>query len=324
MKISAFILSPLCASAKAAAVDLQTREYTPGENLALVDCGIGPNGGSTTRQMIYYSSDIWVDPTSFTPYTTNPPEFMVEVPWDGSYPWRSTGVSAITPDGDTWSVTIDPSVADPDLSGSSSHTYNDVDLNCWSIHGFGIYDLQDGTTCTTAYVCNHKVTAPITPFEGNSPPPPAVPHFSHNSEGSTVTLVGEWSIDRLFSYAGLHSAEDGTEYCSGLYSPQTLPGSGKYGNPDCTVAFKCGPYNADIMISVAKQVMQQSSVAYTTSIEQLDRCDVDVVCFDPNACVRTCKPGPDCWCDDEDQSRTVTHLGSGHVTIGKCLSKVWY
>lgn len=266
--------------------------------------------------MIYYSGDIWENPGPGS-YTTNSPLFMVDVPWDGSYPWRSSGVTATTPNGDIWTVEINPAIKDPGWAGVVQHKYNDIGLICWSLHGFGIYTLSDGASCTTAYVCNHKNSPPITP----SPLSPETT-FSHNSEGNSVTLVGTWSIDDIFKEAKLHDGGNGAQYCDGLQVPHTLSGSGKRGNPDCTIAFDCGPDNSAMMVSVAKQVLEGSSIAYNTSTQQLDYCPVNVSCLSPEACFTVCDPGPDCYCDKESDSRAVTNLGSGFVVIGKLIS--WY
>src|SRR5690349_3539363 len=84
------------------------REFTAQEELVLADCGIGtlPNGASSSRQMAYHLSGHKVNGN------TVQPAMIVNVPWDGSYPWRKSGVSARFPNGVTFQVVIDPDVRD--------------------------------------------------------------------------------------------------------------------------------------------------------------------------------------------------------------------
>lgn len=151
-------------------------QRTPNENLVLADCGIGLgyNGGSTSREMIYYPGDVWTGNGA----DTNRPTMMVNVPWSGSYPWgQKGGVSSRMPNGDVFSVYINPSIKDPIAAGDAWHMYEmNLPLKCYSYHQDKIYKLDDGKWCSSAYVCNHRGTpaphvnpapAPVNP----SPPP---------------------------------------------------------------------------------------------------------------------------------------------------------
>ncbi|KFA67843.1 hypothetical protein S40285_09036 [Stachybotrys chlorohalonatus IBT 40285] len=143
---------------------LASAETTWSENLVLADCGIGlgENGGSTSREMMYYSGEAWGAPT-----------YMSNVPWDGSYPWRGSGVTQTLPNGDTWTVLINNAVGDPNLAGWAVHTYDSNVLPCWSRHLDGLYRLDDGKWCSMAYICNH---APFTsPDPAPAPDPSPVP-----------------------------------------------------------------------------------------------------------------------------------------------------
>lgn len=144
---------------------LVSAETTWSENLVLADCGIGlgENGGSTSREMMYYSAEAW-----------GAPQYMTNVPWDGSYPWRSSGVTRTLPNGDKWEVYIYPSIKDPHLAGLARHTYDSNVLTCWSRHLDGLFTLADGKKCSMAYICNHQpgVAPPPTP-DPNPPSPPA-------------------------------------------------------------------------------------------------------------------------------------------------------
>ncbi|OBT39748.1 hypothetical protein VE00_10501 [Pseudogymnoascus sp. WSF 3629] len=148
---------------------LVSAETTWSENLVLADCGIGlgENGGSTSREMMYYSAEAW-----------GAPQYMTNVPWDGSYPWRLTGVKRTLPNGDKWDVYINPSVKDPYLAGLATHAYDSNVLNCWSRHLDGLFTLADGKKCSMAYICNHQrgINPPSPPAPNPpSPPPPNPP-----------------------------------------------------------------------------------------------------------------------------------------------------
>ncbi|KAL9001956.1 MAG: hypothetical protein Q9180_009997, partial [Flavoplaca navasiana] len=58
------------------------------------------------------------------------------------------------------SVTIDPAIPDYNahntrLAGKASHTYDEHDLDCYASHQIDVYALDDGTKCSSAYICNH-------------------------------------------------------------------------------------------------------------------------------------------------------------------------
>jgi hypothetical protein len=148
------------------------------ENLVLADCGIGlgVNGGSTSREMMYYSAAAW-----------GAPKYMKNVPWDGSYPWRTSGVSQTLPNGDTWKVYINNDVGDPKFAGWASHTYDQVVLTCWSRHLDGLFTLADGKKCSMAYICNHQssVTPAPTPAPAPPPNPPPAPPSGPLGENAT-------------------------------------------------------------------------------------------------------------------------------------------
>ncbi|RYP40355.1 hypothetical protein DL767_001767 [Monosporascus sp. MG133] len=138
-------------------------QKTPFENVVLADCGIGlgENGGSTSREMIYYPGDVWTGQG----LDTYKPTMMVNVPWSGSYPWgQDGGVSATLPNGDVFTVYIDRSVQDPNPAGDAWHSFEmDKPLKCYSYHWDMLYQLDDGKWCSSAYICNHRGTAYIKP-----------------------------------------------------------------------------------------------------------------------------------------------------------------
>jgi len=117
---------------------------------------------------MYYAGDVWRSDGT----VISKPNMMVNVPWDGSYPWRSSSVSAKFPNGDTFKVTINPGFKDPAWAGWAFHTYNEAALLCYSFHKERLYKLDDGKWCSSAYVCNHG-DAPV--FDKPNPPPQPAP-----------------------------------------------------------------------------------------------------------------------------------------------------
>lgn len=146
---------------------LVSAETTWSENLVLADCGIGlgENGGSTSREMMYYSAEAWGAPT-----------YMTNVPWDGSYPWRSSGVTRTLPNGDKWEVYIYPQFKDPEIAGLARHTYDSNVLWCRSRHLDGLFTLADGKKCSMAYICNHQPADGSPPTPDPNPPSPPAPN----------------------------------------------------------------------------------------------------------------------------------------------------
>ncbi|KAK4118992.1 hypothetical protein N657DRAFT_675189 [Parathielavia appendiculata] len=129
-------------------------QKTPNENLVLADCGIGlgVNGGSTSREMIYYPGDVWTANGQ-----TNKPTMMVNVPWNGAYPWGPQGAFATMPNGDKWSIWINDKIKDPNAAGDAYHSMeSNKPLKCYSYHKDKVYQLADGKWCSSAYVCNHR------------------------------------------------------------------------------------------------------------------------------------------------------------------------
>lgn len=153
MKASAFIL--LAVSGIFVRALSIKRDYNEDEHLVLSDCGIGTDGLSKSRQMMYYKGNPWNGKNIWIR-----PDMMAEVPWDGSYPWRTTGVSSRMSNGDIFTVKIDPAIPDYDanntrLAGQASHTYDEHNLDCYASHQSDVYTLDDGTKCSSAYICNH-------------------------------------------------------------------------------------------------------------------------------------------------------------------------
>ncbi|KAI9650518.1 hypothetical protein NHQ30_000534 [Ciborinia camelliae] len=154
------LITPLLTS-----LPISLAQKTRNENLVLGDCGIGlgPNGGSTSREMLYYSSDVWTG----LGLDTWKPTMMVNVPWSGSYPWgQAGGVSATMPNGDVFSVYIDRNVKDPLPAGDAWHKFEmEKPLKCYSYHWDRVLQLADGKWCSSAYVCNHRGTPYVKPAE---------------------------------------------------------------------------------------------------------------------------------------------------------------
>jgi hypothetical protein len=129
-------------------------EYNKNENIVLADCGIGENSAhpewASKFWIFYYPGEVWkdVEETKINDWTQ-----YGRVPWDGSYPWRESGVTATLNNGDDITVSIHPNVNDPARAGQLTHKYDGHALTCWSYHK----DLLGMSgKCRSAYVCNHK------------------------------------------------------------------------------------------------------------------------------------------------------------------------
>ena len=173
------------------------RDYTRQEHLVLSDCGIEtlPNGASKSRQMLYYKGNPWDGKNNWVH-----PDMVAEVPWDGSYPWRTNGVSSKMPNGDVFTVWIDPAIpdytaADARLAGHVSHTYDGHELDCYGRHenAANIYTLPNGNKCAPAYICNHLMKDDQPPKPPPPPPPPKSKRSSIISWSEMSISVGETS-----------------------------------------------------------------------------------------------------------------------------------
>ncbi|KPA39734.1 hypothetical protein FLAG1_07388 [Fusarium langsethiae] len=143
-------------------------QNTPSENIVLADCGIGlgADGGSTSREVA----------------------MRMEIPWSGQYPWTQDGGLQFTmPNGDEFAVLIAAGLEDPNAAGAAHHSYDPrFDLICYSYHYDKVFQLEDGTWCSSAYVCNHRKgpfndvpeppkPEPLTPEPPTSEPPKPIP-----------------------------------------------------------------------------------------------------------------------------------------------------
>ncbi|KAL6706042.1 hypothetical protein ACN47E_006144 [Coniothyrium glycines] len=173
------------------------------ENLVLADCGIGlgVNGGSTSREMMYYSGPAW-----------GAPKYMNNVPWDGSYPWRIDGVSQTLPNGDRWTVVINNEAGDPNFAGLAWHTYDSVVLTCWSRHLDGLFTLADGKKCSMAYICNHQ-PAPSgpspAPAPAPKPPAPSTGPLGENASPGALKYQPVIDFDKSACYNTAAITRDG-------------------------------------------------------------------------------------------------------------------
>ncbi|KAI8180797.1 hypothetical protein K4K51_002384 [Colletotrichum sp. SAR 10_75] len=165
-------------------------QRSPYENLVLADCGIGlgANGGSTSREMIYYPGDVWTG----NGLDTYRPTMMVNVPWSGSYPWgQAGGVSATMPNGDVFTVHIDRSIKDPNPAGDAWHKYElEKPFKCYSYHWDKVYQLVDGKWCSSAYVCNHRGRPYVNPGSGGG----------NNNDKDDTTITGSTNSDWVELY----------------------------------------------------------------------------------------------------------------------------
>ncbi|KNB20614.1 protein arginine N-methyltransferase 1 [Fusarium oxysporum f. sp. lycopersici 4287] len=210
------------------AATINSRDYRPDEHLMLVDCGVGADGTAKSNVMAYYAGSYnpgggdtkWVQP-----------DMIANVPWDGSYPWRSSGVATTFSNGDTFQVAINPAIKDWEESksyaGDAKHTFGN-EFKCWAEHGKPAFDLPDGTACTSAYICFHQ--------PDNPPPAPAtdfqvVTDYGMSKEEIQVRVQGtnsevaDWTPEAAFSH--INEDDEGLQ-CKGT--------SYSIGN-DCSITF---------------------------------------------------------------------------------------
>ncbi|KAL0934819.1 uncharacterized protein CTRU02_209410 [Colletotrichum truncatum] len=207
------------------------RAYRPKEEIILADCGIESGGQSSSRQVGYYPGGR--SPSGGSDWLQ--PEMIAEVPWDGSYPWRTSGVSVKFPNNDVFKIWIDPSVKDwaesKTYAGTSSHTFEEHAFKCWAEHGKHVFDLGDGTKCTSAYICYHEP-------EGGAAQDPVKKQvteskFTMSKDQVTVRVQGttkdEAAWDPKAAFGNINDA---------LEDVQCKDQSYKIGN-DCSIKFDC-------------------------------------------------------------------------------------
>ncbi|CAO2658261.1 Nn.00g059840.m01.CDS01 [Neocucurbitaria sp. VM-36] len=278
---------------------LQIRDYRPKEHLILGDCGLSADGKtSTSRRMFYFEGDAWYG--GGVGY--NPPTSSAEVPWDGSYPWRPSGVSAKFENGDIFLVRIsEPNGKDSGKTvGTASHIYDSHPFECYARHKTGLATLADGTKCSSAYICYHNDDPAPTPIVPAKPKPT----FKYTAFNKVVELEGKWTADDIFK----HAKVKGDSFCT--EDVVELPGSSER-KGQCKVAFKCGPNEASSMVSAMKTVVGNHKPFLETWTKTIKpNCEKKVrVCMSPISCIETCKK----WGPSEKVVTNVTSKGYGDL-----------
>lgn len=148
---------------------------------------------------------VWVDDSQSN---TNRPDMIAPVPWDGSYPWRSTGTGAKFSNGDLFMTWIDPKPKDLEKAGSAFHKYDYHVLTCFAYHRDFVAQLPSGEWCRSAYVCNH----------GENPTATSITiDVSNNND--KATLDNHVSVDTVFDTIGY--SDNGTCENTWLDVPNT-------------------------------------------------------------------------------------------------------
>lgn len=221
--------------------------FTPKEHLVLGDCGIGKikPGESTSRQLFYFTGWPWVGDSKWAK-----PMMVANVPWDGSYPWRPSGVSAKFPNGDIFTAQINkPNAPDGGMTvGSASHTFDSHPFECYANHTPDLYTLEDGSKCSSAYVCYHNIDDP------KPAPPPAQPELVYMAYKEKIKLMGSWTAHDIFKLANF----TGSHYCDKEVSHK-LEGANEIGGSVCSVQFTCGPQYAQKMVASMEAVVGHRS-----------------------------------------------------------------
>lgn len=285
---------------------LEERAYTPGEHLVLGDCGIDGSGNSKSRYMFYYNNAHWDWSVDSTPFF--PPTSRSEVPWDGSYPWRPSGVSAKFANGDTFLVSIhNPGGKDNMLAnvGTASHIYDPHPFQCYAWHQGGLATLSDGSACSSAYICYHDDDAtPIPPTAAPSP----TPTFKYTAFKENIELEGKWRAGDIFKWTQFI----GNDYCD-KERYMDLPNSSLRGT-QCTLNVECGPNRARGMVRAIAKVLDQSEDFLRTYTKEIKpNCeDMRKVCMSPTSCIEQCMK----WGPSEKVVTEVSRRGMGDLVGG--------
>ncbi|CAE7192442.1 hypothetical protein CFE70_007001 [Pyrenophora teres f. teres 0-1] len=194
------------------------------EDMVLADCGIGTMPDPThseSRQVFYYAK-------GFKPGAK--PDQATEVLWDGSYPWRNTGVDVRMPNGEVFNIVINPDIKDGSKDDAGLAQRKDVKYKCRGDHGKDASKLANGMQCTTAYICHRQAAAPK--------PKPAPKNrlraqFTISTIETDIRVQGttadeaKWNPKAAFAHI-----EEAIE------KNQCTPESYPIGN-DCTISFEC-------------------------------------------------------------------------------------
>jgi hypothetical protein len=281
---------------------LVAREYRPKEHLILADCGIGADGNSKSRRMFYFEGNCWVGGGK----GWKAPTMSVDVPWDGSYPWRPSGVSAKFENGDVFFARInDPQHPDGgDTVGTATHTYEPHPFECYPHHEKDLATLIDGQKCQSAFVCYHNDDDP-------APPPPAPPQptyvFKYTAFKEVVELEGAWTAHDIFKHAEIV----GNDYRCNEETAYDLPGSSER-EGQCKIQFACGPNWAKSMVDSMETVVSHDENLLQTWTKKIEpNCEDKVrVCNSPTSCIEVCKK----WGPSEKIVTNVTRHGIGDLT----------
>ncbi|GKU07400.1 hypothetical protein FLAG1_08543 [Fusarium langsethiae] len=209
---------------------LAASQNTPNENLVLADCGIGlgENGGSTSREAIYYNGDVWTGQGE----NTYQPTMMVNVPWAGHYPWTQ-GVEFTMPNGDRFAAYVDVAVKDPGKAGVAIHSYEmDHPLSCYSYHRDRVFQLADGKWCSSAYVCNHQKGDVYKGPLDSKPEPP-------KPEPQQLEIIGSVNNDTVEIYNIPASRIMNTARKAFLENGAKCDTTKQQINGKCTISWKC-------------------------------------------------------------------------------------
>ncbi|KAH9206127.1 glycosyl hydrolase family 47-domain-containing protein [Leptodontidium sp. 2 PMI_412] len=234
------------------------------EHLVLADCGIGHDPAhpdwAKSFQMLYYKGAVWNNPDLSS---SNRPNMVAQVPWDGQYPWRAQwnwqGSKGTFPNGDVFSAVAFPGIADPNLAETVTHIYEPHPLRCFSFHKARfLHQLADGQRCSTAYVRNHQEGNQLQ--IGTSPSPPAEQKVNTrvSINKDKAILNGNAAFDDIFNLAKIND-----DICD--ESTIEVPNSrDRWGGP-CSIKFRCHGNKkglAEAMRTGLKNTAKESDMFY--------------------------------------------------------------
>lgn len=135
------------------------------------------------------------------------------------------------PNGDIFSVLVEPKVGGPNIAGTATHTYDAEALRCFSFHKAKyLHQLPDGQWCAAAFVCNHQASGNQLQIGSGSAEQKIQTRVTTNSDKSI--LNGNVGFNDIFNLAKITD-----DVCD--ESTIEVPNSkDRWGGP-CSIKFTC-------------------------------------------------------------------------------------
>lgn len=166
---------------------------------------------------MYYNGTVWTDESMSS---ASRPDMVQEVPWDGSYSWRSLSVTVPMPNDDKFWIWIQKGdVGDGStVVGNMITNYDPAIMDCFPWHQKFVYQLPNGQWCSSAFVCNHA----------SRPTSQSKITITVSTNKDSATLDTHVSVDDVFNKIRY---DEGTQACD--ESRFSITGTG------CTIHAAC-------------------------------------------------------------------------------------